>query len=132
MVLNMYLMRDDTSDNKLILYNIKHLVILTTIIIDYIIILQPTNYKELLYVLSYVIFNYIGMNVDNPDDKNSKKYLKQTLNDLKINYNHAEYHIENIIKSIGGNTSNMRNFIPEFAKSNPETLPQKAREAVCY
>ena len=60
--------------------------------------------------------------------KNSKKYLKQTLNDLKINYNHAEYHIENIIKSIGGNTSNMRNFIPEFAKSNPETLPQKARE----
>ena len=69
MVLNMYLMRDDTSDNKLILYNIKHLVILTTIIIDYIIILQPTNYKELLYVLSYVIFNYMGMNVDNPDDK---------------------------------------------------------------
>lgn len=128
MVLNMYLMRDDTSDNKLIVYNIKHLVILTTIIIDYIITLQPTNYKELLYVLSYVIFNYMGMNVDNPDDKNSKKYLKQTLNDLKINYNHAEYHIENIIKSIGGNTSNIRNFIPEFAKSNPETLPQKARE----
>ena len=46
MVLNMYLMRDDTSDNKLILYNIKHLVILTTIIIDYTIILQPTNYKN--------------------------------------------------------------------------------------
>lgn len=128
MILNMYLMRDNTSDNKLIKDNIKHLIILTTIIIDYIITIQPQTYKELLYILSYVIFNYMGLDVDNSDNKNSKKYLRQTLNELKINYNHAAYHIENIIKSIGGNTMEMRKYIPEYAKSNPEKLPNIARE----
>lgn len=128
LIISMYLMRDDTSDEKIIIDNSKHLSILTTIIIDYIIILQPVNFKELLYVIVYVVFNYIGLNVDNSDDKNSKKYLKQTLNELRINYNHAGYHIKNMIKNIGGNTIDMRNYIPDYAKTDPEKLPQMARE----
>ena len=79
-------------------------------------------------MIDYVVFNYIGLNVDNSDDKNSKKYLKQTLNELRINYNHAGYHIKNMIKNIGGNTIDMRNYIPDYAKTDPEKLPQMARE----
>lgn len=128
LVLNMYLMRDDTSDNKLIMNNIKHLTIISTIIIDYIIMLQPSSYKELLYILTYITLNYIGLNVDNPDDKNSKKYLKQTLNEMRIKYDYASYHIENLMKNIGGNITEIKNYIPEFAKVDPEKLPELARE----
>lgn len=128
MILNMFLMRDDTSDMNLIWKYDKHIITVSTIIIDYIISIQPQTYKEILYILSYVVFNYIGINIDNLDDKNSKKYLRQTLNEMKINYNHAAYHIDNIIKSIGGNTIEMRNYIPEYAKTDPKDLPQKARQ----
>lgn len=128
LILNMYLMRDDTSDIKVIDKHIKHLTILSTIIIDYIIILQPSSYEELLYVMTYVILNYLGLNVDNPDDKNSKKYLKQTLNEMKIKYDYAYYHIENLMKNIGGDTTKMRNYIPDHVKTDPEKLPEIARE----
>lgn len=128
LILNIYLMRDDTSDEKVILNNSKHLTILTTIIIDYIITIQPNSYKELLYIIVYTIFNYIGMNVDNPTDKNCRKYLRQTVNELRVNYNHAAYHIRNIIMNIGGNTTDMREYIPEYAKTNPEDLPKIARD----
>lgn len=127
LILNMYLMRDDTSDNNLIYNNSKHLSILTTIVIDYILILRPSTYKELLYLITYLTLNYIGVNVDNPTDKNSRKYLKQTLNELHVNYEHAGYCISNIIKNIGGNMTEMRNYIPEFVKINPENIPNIAR-----
>ena len=128
LILNIYLMRDDTSDNNLIYSNSKHLSILTTVIIDYILIIRPSTYKELLYIITYLTLNYMGVNIDNPTDKNSRKYLRQTLNELHVNYDHAGYYIDNVIKNIGGNTIMMREYIPEFMKINPESLPDMARK----
>lgn len=127
LIISNYLMRDDTSNEKNIFDNIKHLTILSTIIIDYIITLQPSTYLEVLYIINYIILNYIGINIDNPSDKNCKKYLRQTLNELRINYSHADYHISNMIKNIGGNTIDMRNYIPEYTKTNPDDLPKIAK-----
>lgn len=128
LLLNMYLMRDDTSDIKVIDKHIKHLTILSTVVIDYIITIQPSSYEELLYVITYVVLNYLGLNVDNPKDKKCRKYLKQTLNEMKINYNHAAYHVGNLIKCVGGNLTGMTEYIPEYLKTDPEKLPEIARE----
>lgn len=125
-ITNMFIMRDDIS-NKYDIYKYhKHLNILYTLIIDYIGLLQPKSYKDLLCIISYIILNYLGLYIDNPRDKSFIKCFKTTLKYMGIKPDHASYHIKNIIKDVGG-IKNIQDVIHEEYKLTPQIISQCAK-----
>lgn len=126
MVSNMFVMRDDVSDKNIVYKYHKHLNILSTIIIDYISMIKPKSYHETLCIVSYLVLNYLGLFVDEPRNKKYSNCVSKTLRYMGIKPEHASYHINNVVKDVGG-LENIQDSIPEEFKLTPQTISSIAK-----
>lgn len=128
-ILNMYLMRDDITkiDKFLWIKSHKHLNILMTTCIDYIIWLKPVNYLETLKIITYIVLNYIGGYVDDPRNRDYDTCIQNTIKTLDIKVEHVKYHIENMVKNCGGLQA-ISEVIPDSFKLNPMTVVEVGRQ----
>ena len=129
-ILNMFLMKDDVaSDLKLVHQFHKHVNIICTICIDYLIWLKPKSYLEMLRILTYIVINYLGGNVDDPGSCKASSYLQESVDELGIKNDHVKYHLNNIIKDCGGMKaiSDTMNNYDEIYKLTPEKVAEYAR-----
>lgn len=128
-ILHMYLMREDISkiDKFLWIKSHKHLNIIMTLCIDYIIWLKPTSYLETLKIITYIVLNYMGGYVDDPRNTSCGIYLQNTINMLDIKVEHAKYHIENMIKNCGS-LKDISEVIPDGFKLTPVKVVEVGRQ----
>lgn len=118
-IISMFLMRDDVDNEELIYSNNihGHINIVSTLVVDYIIKLKPKNYEELYKILAYVILNYLGYNVDEPNKGRSELYkMTQYIGISEVQVN---YYINNIKRNIKGGMNAISNMIPGNYKSKP-------------
>lgn len=117
-IVSMFLMRDDV-DNEAIVFlndNDRHINILSTLVVDYIIKLNPKSYDELYKIIVYVVFNYLGYEVENPSL--GRKKLYEFTNYIGISKVQVDYYIENIKRNVGGIPA-ITNIIPNNYKTKP-------------
>lgn len=126
MISNLFIMRDDVSNKYNIYRYHKHLNILSTLVIDYLSFIKPKSYTEMLCIVSYLVLNYLGLYVDKPDNKDYCKCFATTVKYMGIKPSHAKYHVQNIIKNVGG-LENIQNSIPEDYKLTPKTIASVAK-----
>lgn len=128
LVLSMYLMRDNAIiEPELIYEQHKHINILCTMVIDYIIWSRPTTFLEMLKLITYIVLNYIGGCVDNPRDMKYSNCLKDTIIKLDVKVEHVAYHINNTIKNCGGLKAISDSIKDEF-KLDPNSVVMYSRQ----
>lgn len=121
-ILDMYLLRDNAIEYiDEIEKNLKHINIICTSVIDYIICLKPETYLDTFKLIAYIILNYLGLNLDNPNDMKYKTNLLKTIDGFDVKTEHAAYHIYNVLKDCGGSKALVEG-IPEGYHTNPEQI----------
>lgn len=126
-VLNMYSMRDDViNDLRFIYMNHKHINILLTVVVDYLIWLKPASYLDMIRIVSYIVLNYMGGCVDDPCSHKYRNCLSLTSRMLEVKTEHMAFNIMNIIKNCGG-LKPISDIIPESFKINPDTIVENGR-----
>lgn len=114
-VLTNFLMRDDIYNEKVIMNNILSLNILTTILIDYILCIKPSNFSELIKVVNYVILIYLGIDLDKCYDKEKFYDLVEYMG---IDKQNAKSYYNNTKNNAGG-VNKMKEVIPDSYKTIP-------------
>ena len=126
-IMDMCLLRDNgISYYDEIEKNLKHINIICTVIIDYILASKPNSYLGTYQLISYIILNYLGLNLNNPRDLKYSKYLSTTIESFNVKSEHVAYHIFNIFKGCGGSNKIVES-IPEDFKTNPEKIVNDSR-----
>lgn len=114
-ILTNFLMRDDIYNEKVLMQNVLSLNILCTIIIDYILGIQPSTFDELIKVINYVILTYLGIDLN-------ACYIKEKFNELVefmgIDKNNAKNYYKNTKNNAGG-VNKMIQMIPEAYRTIP-------------
>lgn len=121
-ILTNFLMRDDIYDEKILSYNIRHLNILMTIVIDYILGIKPNSFDELMKVVIYVVLTYLGYRFDKPADKSKfNEFVKY----MGITKSNAKSYLYNAKENAGGNQEILE-YIPEEYRIQPGDLHEIA------
>ena len=117
-IISMFLMRDDVGSDDIIFLNDndRHINILSTLVVDYIIKLNPKTYSDMYKILTYVTFNYLGYEVENP--ALGRKKIREFTQYIGISKVQLDYYIENVKRNVGG-IPELRNIIPEEYKTQP-------------
>lgn len=117
-IVSMFLMRDDVGSDDIIFLNDndRHINILSTLVVDYIIKLNPKTYSDMYKILTYVAFNYLGYEVENP--ALGRKKIREFTQYIGISRVQLDYYIENVKRNVGG-IPELRNIIPEEYKTQP-------------
>ena len=121
-VLTNFLMRDDIYDEKVLSYNIRHLNILMTILIDYILGIKPGSFDELMKVIIYVVLNYLGYDLNKPVEKDR---FYEFVDFMGIERNNAKTYLINAKQNAGG-VQAILEYIPEVYKTKPGELHEIA------
>lgn len=117
-IVSLFLMRDDVDSDDIIFLNDndRHINILSTLVVDYIIKLSPKSYDELYRIITYIVFNYLGYEVENPSL--GLKKLREFTNYIGISKVQVDYYIENVKRNVGG-IPNLQIVIPDNYKTRP-------------
>lgn len=117
-IVSSFLMRDDVDSDDIIFLNDnhRHINILSTLVVDYIINLSPKTYEELYKIVVYVIFNYLGYEVDNPSV--GRVMLYEFTKYMGISKVQVDYYMENVKRNVGG-IPELQNSIPDSYKTKP-------------
>lgn len=117
-IVSLFLMRDDVDSDDIIFLNDndRHINILSTLVVDYIIKLSPKSYDELYRIITYIVFNYLGYEVENPSL--GLKKLREFTNYIGISKIQVDYYIENVKRNVGG-IPNLQIVIPDSYKTRP-------------
>lgn len=127
-ILDMCLLRDNSINfvDEIDKY-LKHINIICTVIIDYIIAFKPKTYLETYKLISYIILNYFGLCLNNPSDTNYTSCLQLTIEAFNVKNEHALYHIYNILKNCGGNANILESIKDINFTINPDDIVKIAR-----
>lgn len=117
-IVSMFLMRDDADSDDIIFLNDnhRHINIISTLVVDYIIKLSPKTYNEMYKIITYVVFNYLGYCVDNPYI--GKVMLYEFTKYIGISEIQVDYYMENVRRNVGG-IPELQNTIPGNYKTKP-------------
>ena len=117
-IVSLFLMRDDVDSDDIVFLNDndRHINILSTLVVDYIIKLSPKSYDELYKIITYIVFNYLGYEVENPNL--GLKKLREFTNYIGISKVQVDYYIENVKRNVGG-IPNLQIVIPDNCKTRP-------------
>lgn len=121
-ILTNFLMRDDIYDEKILSYNIRHLNILMTIVIDYILGIKPNSFDELMKVVIYVILNYLGYDLNKPAERDR---FYEFIDFMGIERSNAKTYLINAKQNAGG-VQAILDYIPEAYKTKPGDLHEIA------
>ena len=114
-ILTNFLMRDDIYNEKVLMQNILPLNMLTTIIIDYILGIQPSTFDELIKVVNYVILTFLGIDLNKCHDKDKFNELVEFMG---IDKKNAKSYYNNTKNNAGG-VNKMKEMIPEVYQTVP-------------
>ena len=78
--------------------------------------LSPKSYDELYKIITYIVFNYLGYEVENPNL--GLKKLREFTNYIGISKVQVDYYIENVKRNVGG-IPNLQIAIPDSYKTRP-------------
>lgn len=117
-IVSSFLMRDDVDSDDIIFLNDnhRHINILSTLVVDYIIKLSPKTYEELYKIVAYVVFNYLGYEVENPSV--GRVMLYEFTKYMGISKVQVDYYIENVKRNVGG-IPKLKDIIPNNYKTKP-------------
>lgn len=128
-ILDMCLLRDNSVNfvDEIDKY-LKHINIICTVIIDYIISFKPKTYLETYKLISYIILNYFGLNLNNPRDMKYRTCLQLTIEAFNVKNEHALYHIYNVLKGCGGNANILESMKEMDFNTDPERIVELSRK----
>lgn len=117
-IVSMFLMRDDVDCDDIIFSNDndRHINIVSTLVVDYIIKLNPKTYNEMYKILSYIVLNYLGYEVENPSL--GRKKIREFTQYIGISKIQLDYYTENVKRNVGG-IPNLQIVIPDSYKTRP-------------
>lgn len=123
-ILSMFLMRDDIYNETIINSKLRHLNILYTLVAEYIIEIVPETYEEMYKIITYVVMNYLGYDLNKPNDK--EKFYDM-VKDLGVTKTNADHYKENVRQNVGG-FKKLIEFIPEHLRTKPGEIHRKGLE----
>lgn len=122
LILSKFLMRDDIYDENVIMYNIRHLNIITTIITDYIIELKPKTFLELLQIVTYYTLTYLGLDFEKPNDHSK---VREFATNMGISESGFKESVRNSNNNAGG-ISKILETIPKTHRIKPGPNPRRS------
>lgn len=123
-ILSMFLMRDDIYNETIINSKLRHLNILYTLVAEYIVEIVPETYEEMYKIITYVVMNYLGYDLNKPNDK--EKFYDM-VKDLGVTKTNADHYKENVRQNVGG-FKKLIEFIPEHLRTKPGEIHRKGLE----
>ena len=121
-ILTNFLMRDDIYDDKVLIYNHRHLNILMTIVVDYILGIKPKTFDELMKVIIYVVSNYLGYDLENPTDYSK---FNEVVDYMGIAKDNSRHYLRNAKRNAGGQKAILE-YIPDEYKIKPGDIHELA------
>jgi hypothetical protein len=115
LTLSIFLMREDIYNKTIIMKNNTHMNIILTIVTDYIINIKPKTYYHTMCIIYYVVFNYLGYDLNNPDDMTRLFEMAECLGVAGTN---AEHYIYNAKENAGG-IERIKQCIPSDYRTQP-------------
>lgn len=121
-VLTNFLMRDDIYNEKVLSNNVRFLNIVSTMVADYILKIKPKTFDETVKIINYVVMNFLGYDLETPEDKtkfyNFATYLRVSIDNASLYLSHA--------KENSGGVKSILNYIPDNYKIKPGNINEVA------